>query len=242
MGAVLFVVALQRFGATGAAMIARPAFRGALVRVGPSTGDDLRLVGAPGPGAELLCDGATWTLRGPAGPVRRARDGDTFVLGHWSILLVLGDDDEADTDPDGPSIAIAGGRPLPVPRHGPLLVGAAEWCGLRFPSLALPVASVVRADRAGVTLYPLDAVEVRRNRARVRSPVRLENGDAIDLGASPAVTLVFADPRAELERLLGTVPDAAPRERLDVTRVEAALWTAGAALALAYLGVALVRW
>jgi hypothetical protein len=242
VGAVLFVVALQRFGATGAAMIARPARRGALVRVGPSTGDDLRLAGAPGPGAELFCDGAAWTLRGPGGPVRRARDGDTFVLGHWSILLVFGDDDEADADPDGPSIAVAGDRPLPVPRHGPLLVGAAKWCALRFPSLALPVASVVRADRAGVTLYPLDAVEVRRKRARVRSPVRLENGDAIDFGVSPAVTLVFEDPRAELERLLGTVREEAPRDRLDVSRVEVALWTAGAALALAYLAVAIMRW
>jgi hypothetical protein len=237
---VLFVIALRALGAAGAAMISRPARRGLTVRIGGSAVDDIRLTGAVGAGAELLCDGDGWTLRA-GGRVRRASDGTSFVLGPWTIVVALGDDGPPLAG-DAARLELDGEGDIALPGSEPALVGAADWCAVRIPRLAIPVAAVLRSDPSGATwLYPLDAVPLRRNGARVRAPVRLADGDTIRLGGE---TVRFADPREQLDRLLGAVRgEPPPRPRTpQATTTEVVLWTVGAAALVGYLSVAWIRW
>lgn len=254
---MLYVLAIRHFGATGAAMISRPATANTLVRVGASSSDDLRLGGASGPGADLFFDGAAWLVRLPEGVVRRACDGDHFTLGPWMVVLIGVDDQSAslvDVEPaahaaDAPHFE-CDGAVLPLAGFEPRLVGAAPWSAVRFEALELGVVAVARrlAD-GGTLLYPLPSVATHVNDARVRQPTRLSSGDAIAFGRPGRGRLLYFDPGEEMDRLLGTLrgePEPAPREKPrnppTATRVEAGLWAAGLAITLAYIVIAFVRW
>ncbi len=251
---MLYVLALRHFGATGAAMIARSATRGTVVRLGDSSRADMRLAGAGVSPVELLSDGERWRVRRPDGSGHRVRDGDSISLGPWLLVLVEVDDIAAESshvNVELPRFEIADHVPSVLSDTAPTILGAAPWCGLTAPGIDVPAAAIVVRDARGSTIvYPIPGVELRRNGRAVAARVALSDGDVLDTGHASPTRLRFSDPREELDRLLGalrsdgTAPEVTPPPPrcAFVTRIEAALWTATAVILIAFGSVVWWRW
>lgn len=251
---MLYVVALRHFGATGAAMIARSATRGTVVRLGDSARAEMRLAGAGAAPVELLADSTGWRVRRPDGSGHRVRDGDSIALGPWLVVFVDFDGTAAEpthVDIDLPRFEVPDCDPVVLRDPAPTILGAAPWCGLTASGIDVPAVAIVARDARGATIvYPIPGVELRRNGRAVTARIGLSDGDVLDTGRASPTRVRFSDPREELDRLLvalrsgGTLPEAAPAPPrcAFVTRTEAALWTATAMILIAFGSVVWWRW
>lgn len=218
---MLYVVAVDARGAAGARLLWRDDADGRLVRIGEHPTCDLRLPGAGIATSDLWCDSEAWRVRRPDGSVANVIDGDAFVVGCWSMLLLVG---EAGRDTahftasqswsshapmESTRWFEVGGRRVEDLDDGlPRLLGGSDGCAVRIDWTRERVSAVVRDVGRWTRLYPIPGTTLTRNDVPVTAPIVLMDGDV--LAVSDAPSLRFVDTDQEIDRLLDSLRGDAP--------------------------------
>ncbi len=216
---MIYVIAVSGRGVSKVSMLWRDDIDGSLLRIGEHPTCDLRLSGAGIATCDLWCEADGWRVRRPDGSVAKPSDGDSFLVGPWTVVLLLGDGDGAPVTGDiggstwqspapdscggggGPGFEIDGRR-LADAGHGlPVLLGGGEGCAVRIPWTREAFAAIVRRRRGGTRCYPLAGTSLMRNGRPIDGPETLADGDVLSLADAPAIR--FVDPDEEIDRLLG---------------------------------------
>ena len=218
---MLYVIAVNARGASKVSMIWRDDTDGSLLRIGEHPTCDLRLSGAGIATCDLWCEADGWRVRRPDASVAKPSDGESFLVGPWTVVLLLGSGEEAPAmgevgrstwaspvqDPNGgcggPGFEIDGRR-LADAGHGlPVLLGGGEGCAVRIPWTREAFAAIVRRRRGETRCYPLAGTSLTRNGRSIDCPETLADGDVLALADAPAIR--FVDPDEEIDRLLGVL-------------------------------------
>lgn len=222
---MLYVIALNARGASGASMLWRDDGEGRLLRIGEHPTCDLRLPGAGIATCDLWFEARVWRVRRPDGTVAAVADGDSFIVGHWMLMLIVGVCTPEDSQPDdanstrpqpGSQFARGASRPW-LEREGwqiaelsddlPVMIGGGDCCSVHIPWTREAVAAVIRRDGRATRCYPVAGTTLSLNGAPIANPVLLSDGDVLALADAPAIR--YVDPDEEIDRLLGVLRNEA---------------------------------
>lgn len=223
---MLYVIALNARGASGASMLWRDDGEGRLLRIGEHPTCDLRLSGAGIATCDLWFESRVWRVRRPDGSVAAVADGDSFIVGQWMLMLILGDCMQEDPLSDcafggktrsSSTLEHGASRPW-LEREGrqlaelsdelPVMIGGSDCCAIRIPYTREAVAAVLRRDGRATRCYPVAGTSLKRSGAPIAVPVVLADGDVLALDDAPAIR--YVDPDEEIDRLLGVLRNEAP--------------------------------
>lgn len=222
---MLYLIALNARGASGASMLWRDDGEGRLLRIGEHPTCDLRLPGAGIATCDLWFESRVWRVRRPDGSVSAVADGDSIIVGHWMLMLIVGDfkpEDPQSADTlsarTRSSSAIEHGSSRPwLEREGwrlaelsddlPVMIGGGDFCAVHIPWTREAVAAVIRRDGRATRCYPVAGTTLSRNGTPIAAPVVLTDGDDLALDDAPAIR--YVDPDEEIDRLLGVLRNEA---------------------------------
>lgn len=251
---MLYVIALNARGASGASMLWRDDGEGRLLRIGEHPTCDLRLSGAGIATCDLWFESRVWRVRRPDGSVAAVADGDTFIVGHWTLMLLVGDGRQEERISDDalsaktrsrsafshvtsrPWLEREGRQLAELSDELPVMAGASDCCAIHIPWTREAVAAVIRRDGRATRCYPVAGTTLKRNGAPIAVPVVLADGDVLALDDAPAIR--YVDPDEEIDRLLGvlrnetsdSLPPAPPRVLTATKRVASVVGTRPEAL------------
>lgn len=219
---MIWVVAIEG-GGSRVRRASAPDARGAHLRAGGSSDDDLSLPGCERV-AELVCDGGRWHVKTQGAPLREARDGDSIGLGSWRLFVFVESAMAPTTlvgvrrlaealaalesEDDLPRLVGADGA-VSLRGPEPLVAGTADTCDVRMDGGPGRVSGIIRRDTAtgATTFHPVSESARLSDGTPILTPVRLTDGRrVVDAGGE----LRFVDPQEEIDRLLASLEPPVP--------------------------------